>query len=399
MPWRERSVFDERNSFITEFHCRKWPMALLCRAFGISRKTGYKILARYRSEHLAGLYNRSSAPHHRPNKTDPAIVELLLAEKKKHENWGPRKLLVVLQGRHPELRFPAASTAGEILKKNGMVEERHVRRKCPPTTTPLSQAAAPNDVWCGDFKGWFRVRDGKKCEPLTITDASSRFLLLCRNVKSTKTQSVKSQFETAFREYGLPRVIRTDNGPPFASQGLAGLSALSVWWLRLNILPERIAPGHPEQNGRHERMHLTLKMETVVPPAADLLSQQKAFDHFTYEYNFERPHEALGNRTPGEVYYPSVRLFPRYLKEFSYPRHFEHRRISETGDMKWNNGLIYVSRALAGEIVGLELVGEDQWVIHLGPVEIALLNDSHREIVPYRRIQLATNRVLPTSPV
>jgi transposase InsO family protein len=392
MAWRETNVFEERNRFITGYHCYGWTMTELCKAFGVSRKTGYKILNRYQQEGICGLYDRSSLPQHRPNATKQHIVDLLIDAKGRHPTWGPNKLVPWLKKHYPGECFPAISTAGDILKRHGLVKPRRLRRRCAPASQPFRSAGEPNDVWCGDFKGWFRVKNGKKCEPFTLTDACTRYLLECQAVSNTQMQTVKRQFEIAFREYGLPQAIRTDNGPPFASVGIAGLSRLSVWWLKLGIIPERIEPGRPEQNGRHERMHLTLKIDTAIPPKASLKKQQEAFDDFKKEYNEERPHEALDNQTPSDRYQPSERRFPRRLNEFEYPKHFETRRVRENGDIKWKGGRLFLSGALQNERVGLEQTEEDHWTVHLGPLEIAIVSESHRRVLPYRGLIIAEKR-------
>ncbi len=390
MPWKETNVFDERNNFITGYYCYGWTMTELCKAFGVSRTAGYKLLNRYKEEGIDGLYDRNSAPHHHPNATDESIIALLVEAKQEHYHWGPKKLVHWLEKRHPEIRFPAISTAGDILKKKGMVKPRRFRKRYAPVTQPFSAAKSPNDVWCADFKGWFKVKNGKKCEPFTLTDACSRYLLMCQTVKNIKTNTIKNQFEIAFREYGLPLAIRTDNGPPFSTQGLAGLSQLSIWWLKLGIVPERIEPGRPEQNGRHERMHLTLKKETAIPPKANMKLQQQAFDKFKDEYNKERPHESLDNQTPKDIYRRSKKPFPKKLKEFEYPKHFEVRKVRESGNFRWRGGTVFLSAALKTEFVGLEQTEEDHWTIHLGPLEIAIVNESHKRVLPYRSMHMKT---------
>jgi putative transposase len=234
----------------------------------------------------------------------------------------------------------------------------------------------PNDGWCADFKGHFRVGDGQRCDPLTVTDGFSRFLLCCQGLNEPTTEGVRPLFEATFRKYGLPRAIRTDNGPPFATAAPGGLSRLSVWWVRLGIRLERIEPGKPQQNGRHERMHRTLKAETVVPPAANLLSQQRRFNSFQREYNQERPHEALGGRTPADLYLPSARVFPSKLPDVEYPGHFEVRMVRHNGTIKWRGSHPYVSDALIGEPVGLEAVDNDKWLLRFSNIPLAIIDDT-----------------------
>ena len=330
------------------------------------------------------MSDQSRAPRQHPNATTAAVVEALLAARRAHPRWGPRKLVAWLQARAPEVELAAPSTVGDLLKRHGLVPPRPRRRRGAATPTALSPATAPNEVWCGDFKGWFRLRDGTRCDPLTLTDAYSRYLLRCQAVARTDSAHVHRVWAAAFREYGLPRVIRTDNGPPFASTGLGGLTALAVWWIKLGIRPERIAPGHPEQNGRHERMHRTLGDETSAPPQATRRAQQRRFNEFRAEFNHERPHEALGQHPPATHYTPSPRAFPRRVPTVEYPGHFEVRRVRTKGDIKWQGGLVFVSRALIGEPVGLEAVSERHWRLYFGPVPLALLDMVHRRLLPYR---------------
>jgi transposase InsO family protein len=390
MSWRVTNVLEERMKFVTAWWTEDWTMTDLCTAFGISRKTGYKLLNRYATEGIDGLKDRSSAPKTHPNETEPELVALILKARKAHPRWGPRKLLPWLSRRHPSVRWPAASTIGDILRRHGEVQPRRKRRRVPPATRPFSRVEGPNDVWCADFKGWFRTLNGHRCEPLTVTDAHSRYLLTCQAVRKTDEEHVQPHFWAAFRTYGLPRVIRTDNGAPFASTGLCGLSKLSVWWLKLGIRPERIEPGKPQQNGRHERMHLTLKQETAIPPAATLTDQQIAFDRFKQEYNRERPHEALGNATPADEYSPSVRRYPRRLPEFVYPRHFEVRVVRNNGLIRWNGERIALAPVLAGEPVGLEQVTEQHWKIYLGEAEVGVLDEDRGKILRYTKLVITT---------
>jgi transposase InsO family protein len=267
------------------------------------------------------------------------------------------------------------STVSALLKRLNLVHPRRFRHRVPPMTAPFGSCAAPNDTWCVDFKGWFRVSDGSRCDPLTISDAFSRFILRCEAVPGTGAADVRPVFEAAFNEYGLPNAIRSDNGPPFASRGAGGLSKLSVWWVRLGILPERIEPGKPEQNGRHERMHQTLKAETARPPRHTLRAQQLAFDRFRHIFNYERPHEALGQQPPATVYEPSLRRMPLYLPEMTYPDHFEVRHANKTGCIKWNSRHVYISEALAGEYIGVEEIGDGVWLARFGPVELGRFKD------------------------
>ena len=296
MPWKVSGVVEKRKQFVAEYESEQWTMTELCRLYGITRPTGYGVLQRYAEQGEAGLEERSRAPRWHPNQTAPEIEEQVLELRREHMRWGPRTLRARLQRLHPEVSWPAASTIGSLLEGEGLTRHRPKRRKVAPYTEPLAAATAPNRVWCADFKGWFRTQDGKRIDPLTISDAHSRYLLRCQAVEATDTARVQAIFEAAFRECGMPEAIRSDNGPPFASRAIAGLSRLAVWWMKLGIVAERIAAGHPEQNGRHERMHRTLAEETASPPAANRRAQQRAFDRFRRVYNEERPHQGLGIR-------------------------------------------------------------------------------------------------------
>jgi transposase InsO family protein len=375
--------------FIAEVLKGDWEMTDLCTAFQVSRKTGYKWVGRYEAEGLDGLKDRSRAPHRHPNATPPEVVELLLEGRRKHPTWGPVKLMAWLDRHQPGTAWPAPSTAGDILKRHGLVQGRRRRRRAEPRTQPFAEARQPNDVWCADFKGWFRTRDGSKCEPLTISDAMSRFVLECRGVESIAGEVVKPVFEKAFREYGLPLVMRTDNGPPFASRGLAGLSRLSVWWIKLGIRPERITPGKPQENGRHERFHLTLKHDVVAKPRSSLRAQQRAFNEYRTEFNFERPHEALDNKTPSEAYVPSPRPYPSSLPVVEYPGHFEVRSVRHNGEMKWLGTNVYVTEALAGESVGLEQKSERHWTIFFGSVALGIMDSASKRVLRFRELKSA----------
>ena len=319
MSWNDTCPMNERLIFVAEIQRSERSMTQLCEDFGISRKTGYKWWRRYEAAGVDGLKERLRAPLSHPNAVKAAVVGLLLQARQQHPSWGPEKLLHWLAPRHPHVCWPALSTVGAILARHGLVKPRRRVRRSPPYAEPRVEVGAPNAVWSADFKGQFRTGDGRYCYPLTVLDGFSRYLLLCRGLLTTVTEEVRPWFVRAFRLYGLPLAIRTDNGPPFASVALGGLSALSLWWVKLGILPERICPGHPEQNGRHERMHLTLKQHSTRPVRASLRAQQHAFDRFLGEYNHERPHQALGHRTPEEIYRPSARLYPERLPEVEYP--------------------------------------------------------------------------------
>lgn len=363
VPWKESCQVNERMNFVSRIEGGE-RMTDLCAEFGISRKTGYKFLNRFRLYGPVGLYDEPRVAIRAPHRLSDELAALVLNARKAHPSWGPRKLRAWLLAKHPGVPLPAPSTIGELLKRNGLVKARSRRRRVPPPVSGRHQAAAPNEVWCADFKGQFKLGNGHYCYPLTITDAFSRFIIRCEGLDDTKGRPARNVFEMAFREHGMPQCILTDNGAPFASRGLLGLSRLSVWWLRLGIRHERIEPGHPEQNGRHERMHRTLKAETTRPAGSNLLQQQERFDRFVDEYNRERPHEALGQRTPDALHTNSSRPFVDPLVTPTYPLHDATLRVSSCGHIRLPGASrrtphVYLSTALAGELVGLREVDDN----------------------------------------
>lgn len=363
---------DQRREFVLAHLRGDKTMTQLCHEFGVARKTGYKWVERFFESGLPGLADLSRAPQRCPHALEDATVEAIVALRKKHPTWGPKKLLAYLSGKKPDDAWPSHSTIGAVLKRYGLVQERRRRNRTPRSTHPLAAATEPNVVWCADFKGKFRV--GREyCNPLTISDAYSRFLLECHRTEGERTEPVKAVFELAFHEYGLPLRIRTDNGSPFASRTVGGLSRLSIWWVKLGILPERIEPGHPEQNGRHERMHRTLKLETASPPRSTLDAQQAAFDCFRYTYNYERPHEALGQRTPASAYTPSLRPMPSYLGEPEYPEELDLRRVAPNATIQLHRSSIKLSKILIGETIGVEEIDDDKWQLWFGPIYLGLV--------------------------
>ena len=366
---------EERYKFIQEWCREEHSFAEICRRYGVSRKTGYKWLERYGVEGLQGLQDRSRAPHEHPNEVLEEVAGAVLQARRDHPHWGPAKLRAWLNREEPEVHWPAASTMGEILQRAGLTVPRKKRRKATPSQSPLQHAAGPNQVWCADFKGWFRCGDGSRCDPLTITDAYSRYLLRCQSMKGMQAEPARGVFEAAFREYGLPAGLRTDNGEPFASVGLGGLSTLAVWWIKLGIRVERIPPGEPQHNGRHERMHRTLKQATAQPPAANLRAQQKAFDRFRWEYNEQRPHEALEMKPPAEYYCPSPRPYPSRVAEPEYDRDWELRRVGPCGTMRWRGSKIFVSKVLLNETIGLQPIADGLWRLWFGDYALGDLDD------------------------
>jgi transposase InsO family protein len=382
MPWKASSVLEERLRFVIDYQEGEQTMTELCQRYQVSRETGYVWLRRYRDAGAVGLCERDRAAQRHPNQTSVETERLVLELRQAHMRWGPRKLKRILERDEPGQPWPAASTIGALLKREGLVATRRQRRRTAPYTQPLAHADGPNRVWCADFKGWFRTADGKRIDPLTISDAHSRYLLRCQGVAKTNTERVQAIFEAAFREYGLPQAIRTDNGTPFASRAVSGLSRLAVWWMKLGIVPERIAAGHPEQNGRHERMHRSLKQEAATPPAGDRRAQQRELDRFRQEYNQVRPHEALGMQTPAAVYAPSLRSFPGRVADVEYPQTMRVRRVQRHGHFHWNKREVFVSEVLWGEHVGL-LPVDDRWLtIYFAQFPIARLDSRHARIAP-----------------
>ena len=375
MPWSETTPMDQRLQFVADARRTDEPFTALCARFGIAPKTGYKWLARYAAEGPAGLLERSRRPHTAPTATPPASVEALLALRRRHPTWGGKKLVAVLARRRPELVVPAPSTAAALLARHGCVARPRRRRALGHPGRPQTPMDVPNGVWTADYKGQFKTGDGAYCFPLTVADGASRYLLACDARASTRTAEARPVFERLFREHGLPERIRSDNGVPFATTALGRLSPLSVWWVRLGIVPELIEPSHPEQNGRHERMHRTLKAETTRPPARDARAQQRAFDGWRAAYNAERPHEALGQRPPAAVYVPSPRPYPARLAPLEYPAHCEVRRVSRNGGIRWHNRWVNVSHVLGEEYVAFEEVGDGLWEVRFGPVRLGRFHE------------------------
>src|SRR5712675_580837 len=382
MPWKASSVMEEKVRFVMEYEQDERTMTELCEVYGIARETGYVWLRRYRERGLEGLVERNRAAGRHGNQTPKETEEAVLELRQAHMRWGPRKLKRVLERDQAHQRWPAASTIGELLKREGLVVARKKRRRTEPYTEPLAHADGPNRVWCADFKGWFRTGDGERIDPLTITDAYSRFLLRCQAVEKTDTSRARAIFQAAFREYGMPQAIRTDNGAHFASSAIGGLSRLAVWWMKLGIVPERIEAGHPEQNGRHERMHRTLKQETAMPPAANRRAQQRAFDRFRREYNEQRPHEALDMQTPAAVYVPSPRAYPARVPEPEYPTTMLVRSVHHQGQIRWKKHDVVVSQVLWGEQVGLLPLDERWFTIYFAQFPIARFDSRKLRVLP-----------------
>jgi transposase InsO family protein len=372
---------DQRIAFIADWLRDEWTMTELAERYRISRKTAYKWVDRYEQAPADGLADRSRAPHRHGRAIDAATTAAILDLRRQHPRWGPKKLRAILVERQPDQPWPAASTMGDALRRAGLSAPRRRRRYPVPLTAPLAAAAAPNDVWSADFKGWFRTADGHRCDPLTVADACSRFVLCCR-ITGPHARGVRPWFERAFREYGLPAALRTDNGPPFATRGAAQLSQLAVWWLKLGIQLDRIDPGHPEQNGRHERFHLTLQEETTSPPARTVREQQRRFDRLQREFNEERPHEALGQRPPARVYVASPRPYPARLEDPWYDATHQVRRVKRTGQIKWAGDYVFVSEAVRGELVGVAETEGGDWTVRFMHLELGRIDRRTRRFTP-----------------
>src|ERR1700722_6383586 len=395
MPWRECCQMDEQLKFVARLLDGE-KMAVLCREFEISRKTGYKIYTRYKDCGVEGLTDRSRRPYRHARQLPFQIEKAIVQLKQEHPSWGAPKIRERLRRKHSEIQCPAISTVHAILDRNGLVKRRR-RRVYKPEGTRLSHPYCPNDLWCADYKGEFMLADKRYCYPLTITDYSSRYLLACDALESTREIYAFSVFERAFKDFGLPKAIRTDNGIPFASRSaFFGLSKLSVWWLRLGIDLERIKPGHPQQNGRHERMHLTLKKEATKPPAKNFLQQQAKFDQFIECFNQQRPHQALAMRYPGELYSPSPRAY-NGVQEINYPLHDRTIMVTNCGRICIGRRKVNLSQVFAGQNIGIKEVEEKIWLVSFMHYDLGFFDHQSG------RIECAENpfsaRVLPMSPV
>ena len=382
MPWKETSVMDQRIQLIADWLTGDYGKSELCRIYEISRPTADKWIARYEQRGLPGLEELGRAPHCHPNQTAEELRALIVQTKVRHQQWGPKKVLDWLRDARPEFKWPADSTAGKILKREGLVKTRKRRRRVTPYSEPFGECCAPNQSWSADFKGDFLLGNGRRCYPLTVSDNFSRYLLLCRALERPRQEEVRYWFEWVFREAGLPEVIRTDNGAPFASLALGGISQLSKWWIKLGIKPERIQPGKPAQNGRHERMHRTLK--EAVAPQRDLQQQQQQFDPFVEEYNWDRSHEALERKPPGSIHCFSPRSYPAKLPEVQYESGITVRQVRHKGEIKWRGELIYISEVLAKEPIGLKPIDNDKWELRYSFHPLGVLDDRSKSIIPVK---------------
>lgn len=382
MPWKETCAMDLKVQMIGDWLKKEHTVTELGEHYQVSRKTIYKWIGRYQAGGIQALKEGSHAPFKHPNATDIEIASEVILAKQRHDKWGPKKVASWLKQQYPEQPWPAVSTAQSILYKAGLVKPRKKRRHTPPYTQPFQRCNQPNDSWSIDYKGQFHTGDGRLCYPLTITDNFSRYLLKCHGLHHPSYEDTRPLLERAFREYGLPLAVRSDNGAPFASTGLGGLSRLGVWLVRLQVIPERIALSHPEQNGRHERMHRSLKEAVCQPPKSCLSRQQMAFDQFKTEFNDERPHEALGMKTPASLYKSSHRQFPAKLPPVEYDSWMKVRRVLPSGGIKLGNNYFYVSQALAGEPLGLKQISDTVWEIWFSFLLLGILDEMKQKVLP-----------------
>jgi putative transposase len=381
MPWQERSPLMEKMGFVRDLRTGLYRLSDLADQYGISRKTAYKWWHRFQAEGEGGLAEHPHKAHEVANRTPRDVEQLIVELRRQHRTWGAKKLLVVLAKRIGADRLPSRSTVAEILKRHGLVNSKVRRRREGHPGRPMTEPTTPNEIWGADFKGHFRTGDGQYCYPFTVSDLHSRYLICCDGYLTTRAEGVKESLERAFREYGLPQAIRTDNGTPFASTGIGRLTTLGVWLLKLGIRRELIQPGCPAQNGRHERVHRTLKFEATQPAAANLKRQQARFDAFRTEFNESRPHEALAMQTPATLYTPSPRPFTRRLLEPEYPGNFEVRRVSRNGGVRWKGEWLPVGHALIEEHIGFEQIADGLWDVHYAGLRIGRFDERDLRLV------------------
>ncbi len=383
MPWEMEKPMDQKVKLISLWLDEGYSITELSIQFGVSRKTIYKWINRYRIEGVTGLEDKSRAPQAHPNITERDKIERIIEYKLSHDKWGPKKIIDCLERKYQDERWPSASTAGEWLRKNGLVKSRKRRRHVQVYQNHFIDCRRPNDVWSADYKGQFYTRDRKVCYPLTVTDNYSRYLISCDGLEGPRYVETKGCFERIFRDYGLPVAIRTDNGIPFAGTSIGGLSRLSIWWIKLGILPERIAPGEPQQNGRHERMHRTLKESTTNPVGSNLTEQQKKFDLFRVEYNNERPHESIGMKRPCEVYKSTCRSFPNSIQPVEYSDNFMIRNVRHNGEIKFKGDFYFLSELLHGESVGLKEISDRIWQLNFGLYKLGYIDIHKKKVIRF----------------
>jgi transposase InsO family protein len=383
MAWRTTSVEDQRKLFIKIYLETQEPITDLCGQFGISRKTAYKWIDRFKEEGPNGLKDRRRVRHSQLE-TNQELVDIVLSTKEQKNYWGPKKILGYLVNNYPEKDWPSATTIGNILQRNGYQKAREIRRRMPARTNPFFECLKPNDLWSIDFKGWFQTKEGIKCDPLTLSDAHSRFLLHCSKIPQGTVEYVWDILDKSFYQYGLPKVIRHDNGPPFATCGAGRLSRLSIKIIKAGVIPEWIDPGKPYQNGRHERMHRTLKAEGIFPLELTLKEQQIKFREFQQYFNFERPHESLGQKTPASIYVPSERQWTGKLRSPEYDNDWKVLRVRSSGQISWLGEAIFISKALENENVGVRENEDGDWEVNYGGVNLGVINKDRQLVYPYR---------------
>lgn len=383
VAWGEVKVEDRRKEFIYAYQEGSQTLSSLCCQFEISRKNAYKWINRFDKEGLEGLKDRSRARLSQALETDSSLIQQIIAVRIKYPSWGPKKVYAWLQKHYPDIIWPSTTTIGKIFDRNGLIIPRKYRRHVPPRTTPLGDCIDSNDVWCMDFKGYFLTKDGQKCDPFTLTDAYSRFLIRCVKLDFNRTENVWGVLDASFREYGLPLYLRSDNGPPFATCAPGRVSRLSINLIKVGVIPDWIEPGKPQQNGRHERMHLTLKNETANPPAENLNSQRIRFQEFQDYYNFTRPHEALDQKTPSEVYECSNRKWDGRLRSPEYS--VQTRKVMKCGCIGWRGKSLFISEVLYGEYVGIEEQPNGEFEIKYGPIILGKINADNHFNVPLNK--------------
>jgi putative transposase len=400
MPWHEMSPMEQRLQLVQDYRSGLFTMTELAEQYGISRKTGYKWVDRYAAADadVEALADRSRRPHSSPSAIEGAVVDALIALRRRHPRWGPKKLLTLGRKQQPNLQWPSRTTASDWLKRAGLVTARRRRPQVGRLASGITAITGPNDTWTTDFKGQFRTGDGLYCYPFTLRDGWSRFVLRCDGLLAQTLAETPRRFARAFAEFGLPERIRSDNGIPFVGIGLAGLSRLAIWWIRLGIVPERIAPGRPDQNGSHEQFHAVLKAHTARPAAANLRAQQRRFDRFRVEYNHDRPHEALDQQPPASRYSPSRRPLPARLPAIEYPGHMEVRRVSSSGCIGWRNAQPFLSETLAGERVALEEVEDGLWTLYFATVALARFDERHSCFHPIARSTMGHSAASSSAP-
>jgi transposase InsO family protein len=390
MPWKESQIMDERMNFVMRVQAGE-RVSDLCREAGISRKTGYKFLDRYKRFGPQGLHDETRKPITSPTRYSKELSELVLKLKREKPTWGSDKLLAQLRRRHGQMKLPSRSTIYALLDRHGLVNKNKRKRTHKGQGTLISETNKPNELWCADYKGEFRLGNGRYCYPLTISDHYSRFIIGCQGLENNKTAGAKIGFVEAFEEYGLPDAILSDNGSPFGSVGLFGFSQLSVWWIRLGIKIQRIKPGHPEQNGRHERMHLTLKQNTARPSGANFLQQQEKFDNFKKEFNNERPHDALAMKYPAEIFKSSKKKYPKELLTPEYPLHDLSKNVTATGVVVFNQtNRFHLSQAFCGQRIGLREEEAGLWRVTFVNYDLGYYDEAKKCFTPFDTPQVST---------